>query len=74
MPDLFGFDPPEPQPSAKTPAWAIPECCSYRTLEEHQAMLLCWGLCGSIERGVAMNCEGCPLQLRDNLRDQRIEP
>lgn len=39
--------------------YSIPECCRYRTIEEHENILLCWGLVVAIENGVTMNCDGC---------------
>lgn len=38
---------------------AIPKCCSYRTIEDHEDIMLCWGLLSAIEKGEIMNCSGC---------------
>lgn len=46
-------------------AAAIPACCEYQTLEEHQShLMLCWGLVRAVEKGCAMDCTGCELAIR----------
>ncbi len=40
-------------------AAAIPSCCSHQGIEEHMAMMLCWGLSKSLQEGKPMNCSGC---------------
>jgi hypothetical protein len=42
---------------------AIPKCCSYKTLDEHMNMLLCWGLAASLRVGKPMNCSPCDLKI-----------
>jgi len=42
---------------------AIPKCCLYQTLKEHEAMMLCWGLCRSIENNTKMVCGECELNI-----------
>lgn len=44
---------------------AIPECCEFRSYEEHANMLLlCWGLRAAVEAGIPMDCTGCELATR----------
>ncbi len=44
---------------------AIPECCEYHTLEEHEnVLLLCWSLRAAVEAGRKMDCTGCELATR----------
>jgi hypothetical protein len=43
-------------------AAGIPRCCSRQTVEEHKAMLLCWGLVAALEAGKKMDCSGCDLR------------
>ena len=38
---------------------AIPECCAYQTIEEHENIMLCWGLVRAEEEGRKMNCDNC---------------
>lgn len=38
---------------------AIPKCCAYQTMEEHEEIMLCWGLASSVEKGYEINCGGC---------------
>lgn len=52
-------------------AAAIPACCSYRSIEAHEAILLCWGLLDAVERGTPMDCSGCPERLQ---QPQDIQP
>jgi hypothetical protein len=43
---------------------AIPPWCAYQTIEQHKAMMLCWGLTSLLERGercLRSDCEGCEL-------------
>lgn len=49
---------------------AIPGCCSKRTLQEHMAMMLCWGLASALRAGKAMDCNGCELRLPDSQGDK----
>lgn len=38
---------------------AIPACCSHQGIEEHMAMMLCWGLAAAVRAGEVMDCSGC---------------
>jgi len=40
-------------------AACIPSCCVYRTIDEHESIMLCWGLVASVEQGKKMNCSTC---------------
>ena len=51
--------------TAEQYASAIPECCEYRTLDEHiNGLMLCWGLHESVAAGKKMDCSGCELATR----------
>jgi len=43
----------------------IPKCCSYRTLQEHEEIMLCWGLVSAIENEKEMNCGSCPERIKE---------
>jgi len=51
--------------TAELYAAAIPECCEYRTLAEHESIMLCWGLAKAVEEGRTMNCSGCDCNLEN---------
>jgi len=38
---------------------AIPECCAHKTIEDHENIMLCWGLENAIEENRIMNCYFC---------------
>lgn len=38
---------------------AIPECCAYQIIDEHENIMLCWGLLRAVEEGREMGCGGC---------------
>ena len=39
----------------------IPKCCAYQTIEQHEDILLCWGLVRSIEQDKQHTCGWCEL-------------
>lgn len=50
----------------ETYASRIPKCCSMQLIEQHEDMLLCWGLVSSIEKDYVMDCSGCDQNLNSN--------
>lgn len=47
---------------------SIPSCCLYRTIAEHESIMLCWGLVSAIEKGKQMNCGSCPERLKEETK------
>ncbi len=37
----------------------IPKCCLMQSIEQHEDIMLCWGLASAIEHGKIMDCSGC---------------
>lgn len=37
----------------------VPDCCAMKTIEEHQEIMLCWGLLAAVKANLDMNCGGC---------------
>lgn len=44
----------------------IPKCCSLKTIQQHEDILLCWGLLASIKKGYTMDCGDCEMRLKDD--------
>ena len=47
----------------------IPDCCQFRTFEEHMEIMLCWGLVSSIEQGKTQNCSFCDFRIKGEQND-----
>lgn len=51
----------------ETYAAHIPDCCKLRTVEEHEEIMLCWGLTRQIEQGTDRKDQNCGLCEFNNL-------
>lgn len=48
---------------------AVPACCALITIEDHEEIMMCWGLLLAVRTNHYMNCDGCEYNTSKYLTD-----